>query len=148
MSITALYQKDKHNTSAEFIFLIIYLLDKKMDDVRMKREEIRRQNARALASRVGGPAEFARKVGMEGAQVTHIIGDKPIRNIGNTVAPRIEDAFELPRGWLDVEHDAMELDSEEIAELVRMYRSLDQHGRATVMTVAKSLAGTSGQVPT
>jgi plasmid maintenance system antidote protein VapI len=107
----------------------------------MRREDIRRENARALAAEVGGPAEFARKMGMENTQVSHIIGLKPIRNIGNSLAPRIEDAFGKERGWLDVRHGQDDVDSEEVIELVRIYKSLSLHGRATIMTVARSLSG-------
>lgn len=107
----------------------------------MKREDIRRENAKALAAEVGSPAEFARKVGMENVQVSHIIGRNPIRNIGNAIAARIEDAFAKERGWLDVRHGEGDIDSAEIAELVAIYKTLGAHGKATIMTVAKSLSG-------
>ncbi len=113
----------------------------------MKREDIRRENARALAAEVGGPAEFGRKVGMDATQVSHIIGDNFIRNIGNTVAPRIEDAFGKKRGWLDVRHLPGDVDEEELSELVDLYRKLSPHGRVTVMSVVKGLAGSAQQDP-
>lgn len=67
----------------------------------MKREDIRRKNARALAESVGGIAEFGRKTEMETSQVSQIIGKNPTKNIGNLIAARIEKAFELPEGALD-----------------------------------------------
>lgn len=67
----------------------------------MKREDARRESARALAAKVGGLAEFGRKTGMENSQVSQIIGKTPTKNIGNIVAKRIEDAFGLESGWLD-----------------------------------------------
>ncbi|MET3135288.1 phage repressor protein C with HTH and peptisase S24 domain [Oxalobacteraceae bacterium GrIS 1.11] len=67
----------------------------------MKREDIRRENARALAAKVGGLAEFGRKTGMENSQVSQLIGKTPTKNIGNMIAQRIESAFELEVGSLD-----------------------------------------------
>jgi hypothetical protein len=69
------------------------------------RREIRRQNAKKLAASVGGQAEFGRKTGMSDSQITQNLGDKPTKNIGNIIADRIEKAFDLPPGWLDVLHD-------------------------------------------
>lgn len=70
----------------------------------MTREEIRRENARRLASNAGAKAAFARLVEMDASQVSQIIGPKPTKNIGNSIARRIERAHHLPEGWLDVEH--------------------------------------------
>ena len=43
-------------------------------------------------------------VDMEGSQVSQIIGKNPIKNIGNSIAKRIEVAFAKPEGWLDQPH--------------------------------------------
>lgn len=107
----------------------------------MKREDIRRENARALAAEVGGAAEFGRRMSMENTQVSHIIGPNPIRNIGNSLAPRIEDVFGKERGWLDVLHGPGDIDTPELADLVKIYKRLSPHGKTAVMTVARSLAG-------
>jgi len=68
----------------------------------MKREDIRRENARKLAADAGGLTEFARKTGMENSQVSQLIGKNPTKNIGNIVAARIENAFDLVEGSLDI----------------------------------------------
>lgn len=70
----------------------------------MTREETRRDNARELARSVGGAAEFGRTVGMEASQVSQLIGKNPIKNIGNSIARRIETSFSKPEGWLDQAH--------------------------------------------
>lgn len=70
----------------------------------MTREETRRENARRLAHDAGGHTEFGRLVGMERSQVSQLIGKTPKKNIGNSIARRIELAFHRPEGWLDVEH--------------------------------------------
>lgn len=70
----------------------------------MSREEIRRENARRLANGLGGKSAFARLLQMEASQVSQIIGPNPKKNIGNSIARRIEQAHHLPEGWLDEEH--------------------------------------------
>ncbi|MGF6549343.1 SOS-response transcriptional repressor LexA [Paraburkholderia youngii] len=65
-------------------------------------KEIRRENARALATE--GPAEFARRIESTTQQVNQTIGPNPTRNIGDQIARRVEAAYGLPTGWLDVEH--------------------------------------------
>jgi SOS-response transcriptional repressor LexA len=87
--------------------LVVYLNDKNPDDVLMTREEIRRENARLLASSAGTKSAFARLVGMDASQVSQIIGPTPSKNIGNSIARRIEQAHHLPEGWLDVPHPEM-----------------------------------------
>jgi phage repressor protein C with HTH and peptisase S24 domain len=70
----------------------------------MTREETRRENARNLAHTIGGFTEFGRTVGMEASQVSQLIGKNPVKNIGNSIARRIEVAFAKPEGWLDQTH--------------------------------------------
>lgn len=70
----------------------------------MKREDVRRENARELARTIGGLAEFGRTLEMEGSQVSQLIGKNPVKNIGNSIARRIERAFSKPEGWIDVQH--------------------------------------------
>lgn len=68
----------------------------------MTREEIRRENARRLAEKAGGKSDFAKILEMEPSQVSQLIGPKPSKNIGNSIAKRIEQAFNLGPGRLDV----------------------------------------------
>lgn len=65
---------------------------------------IRLQNFRELIKKAGGPAEAARKLDMDDSQLSQIAGKNPVRNIGTTLARRIEQAFRRPEGWLDVPH--------------------------------------------
>jgi hypothetical protein len=92
-----------------FIFLVVYPVDKHMDDAGMTREELRRENARKLASGKGGKADFARLVSMEPSQVSQLIGPNPSKNIGNSIARRIERAYELPEGWIDLPHPELRI---------------------------------------
>ena len=152
MSIPALYQKDKVSASNHFIFLIVHPKDKTRDDADMRREEIRRLNARQLAVSVGGPAAFARRIQMGDSQVTQIIGDNAKKNIGNIVAPRIERAFNKPEGWLDVIHDHTATEAprlsvvetaedpaklaEEVLEIGRLYMQCTKVARRFLMESA------------
>jgi len=83
----------------------------------MSREENRRENARRLATKCGGRAEFGRMLGMEASQVSQIIGKTPTKNIGNSIAKRIEAAFHLPAGYLDDAHPEIGA-SEDVDEVV------------------------------
>jgi plasmid maintenance system antidote protein VapI len=87
-----------------FTFLVIYRFGKLNEDGAMTREEIRRENARRLATDNGGLAEFGRILGMEPSQVSQLIGKNPHKNIGNSIAKRVEQAYGKPEGWLDIVH--------------------------------------------
>ncbi len=84
----------------------------------MTREEIRRDNARRLASRVGGNKEFASFLGMEPSQVSHLIGPNPVKNIGNSIARRIENAFSLPANYIDSPHPELSDEPDPVNDLV------------------------------
>lgn len=66
--------------------------------------EIRQENFRKLAAvhANGRLKDFAPMVGIQPAQASHL--NTGFRNIGDSVAHRIENAFALPRGWMDREH--------------------------------------------
>ncbi|MGE0799923.1 MAG: helix-turn-helix transcriptional regulator [Lautropia sp.] len=66
--------------------------------------QTRLENTRALASKEG-TAGFARRMGMSISQAGQLIGRSPVRNIGNAIARRIDDAYDKPKGWLDIVHD-------------------------------------------
>lgn len=132
----------------------------------MSREDIRRENARALARKVNGQIEFGRVLKMEPSQVSQIIGKTPIKNIGNSIARRIEQGFSKPEGWLDVPHqsaapgDTLPVATstppaplaptppptsavhtqwvrDDEARLLDLYRTTDEAGRERIMTVAE-----------
>jgi SOS-response transcriptional repressor LexA len=68
---------------------------------------IRLENFRELIKKAGGPAEAARKLDMDDSQLSQIAGKHPSRNIGTSLARRIETAFRKPEGWLDMPHSQM-----------------------------------------
>lgn len=131
----------------------------------MKREDIRRENARALAETAGGLAAFARLTGMEPSQVSQLIGKKPSKNIGNMIAQRIERAFGLTDGQLDHHavaeprhpqaglHEAPKVEAKESeqprfqrhwlspdeADHLAEYRSMTENGRKTLKIIARRM---------
>ncbi|MBK5146033.1 LexA family transcriptional regulator [Budviciaceae bacterium BWR-B9] len=66
--------------------------------------EIRRDNARKLRDGAGGNTYFAALIDREPTQTSRFMGDNPTKNIGSDMARHIEKCFDLPRGWLDQEH--------------------------------------------
>lgn len=87
------------------IILIVYHFDLFYYPKNMKTTaEIRLANARQLASRFASRADFARVLEMSDAYMWQILGDVPKRNIGNSIARRMEVACGKKEGWLDVPH--------------------------------------------
>ncbi|MBT3812130.1 MAG: hypothetical protein HOF98_04845 [Gammaproteobacteria bacterium] len=70
----------------------------------MNISEIRLVNARQLATSIGGVVAMSGRLGKSQPQVSHLIGDKPVKNIGNKIARQIEEAFNKENGWLDNSH--------------------------------------------
>ncbi|MDQ8039904.1 MAG: S24 family peptidase [Rickettsiella sp.] len=67
----------------------------------MNVKDIRRKNLRKLASLVGGITDLSERLDRSQSQISHLIGNSPIKNIGDRLASHIEDVFNKPRGWLD-----------------------------------------------
>ncbi|EDP60822.1 S24 family peptidase [Vibrio sp. AND4] len=68
-------------------------------------ESIRRENARALAKAIGGNAAFSDKIDRSTTQVSRFMGKRPTTEIGPKMARHIEQCFEKPEGWLDVDRE-------------------------------------------
>ncbi|ELI5409507.1 LexA family transcriptional repressor [Vibrio parahaemolyticus] len=69
-------------------------------------EEIRRENARELASQMGSNAAFADKIDRSSTQVSRFMGKGATTEIGPRMARHIEQCFNKPEGWLDVDHSS------------------------------------------
>lgn len=67
-------------------------------------KDIRRENMLALAKSIGGITPMANRLDKSQSQISHLIGSKPIKKIGDKIAAQIEQAFNKPRGWMDVRH--------------------------------------------
>jgi SOS-response transcriptional repressor LexA len=72
---------------------------------------IRRENLRTLAKTVGGISRLADRLNKTQSQISHLIGSKPVKNIGDKIAAQAEREFKKPSGWLDRQHGFIELGS-------------------------------------
>lgn len=76
----------------------------------MNVKDIRRDNLRRLAREIGGVNKLADKLDRSQAQISHLIGSKPSKNIGDKLAGHIEQTFNKPLGWLDKEYNNTSLE--------------------------------------
>lgn len=96
-------------------------------------EEIRYLNALFLRKRVGGVTEFAKRMHREQPQMSNIVGDKPIKNIGPRMARLIESTFDYAKGWLDTPHpDLWERRQADVREEPQHYSPSDGFLSATI----------------
>ncbi|EDP46355.1 LexA family protein [Rickettsiella grylli] len=76
----------------------------------MNIKDIRRKNLRILARTAGGITVLSERLDRSQSQISHLIGNNPIKNIGDRLASHIEKTFNKPHGWLDHEHVAEEVE--------------------------------------
>jgi SOS-response transcriptional repressor LexA len=74
----------------------------------MNVKDIRRKNLRRLARLAGGITDLSERLDRSQSQISHLIGNSPIKNIGDRLANHIERVFNKPYGWLDHEHTSEE----------------------------------------
>lgn len=118
--------------------------------------EIRYRNARYLAESVGGINAVADKLGKSQPQVSHLLADNPVKNIGNKIARQFEVAFNKPKDWLDHSHHelwggiqptkqniddtAQEVEglSADALEFARLWQELPPEQRAVLQSTAQA----------
>ena len=110
-----------------------------------KISEIRLQNALQLANNLGSKAEFARLLEMSDSYMWQILGDKQMRNIGNSIARRMEKACGKPDGWLDTEHSEIAGEKNNLAQGAREEVDLDLAADAQKVALAFSNLSTVAQ---
>ncbi|MGR5061999.1 S24 family peptidase [Photobacterium sp. DNB22_13_2] len=69
-----------------------------------KIEDLRLYNARLLTDKFDTLAEFANAIDRSATQVSRLVGKNPTKSIGSRMARHIEQALQLPEGWLDTVH--------------------------------------------
>lgn len=87
----------------------------------MNSKDIRRENLRALAKSIGGITKLAQTLNKSQSQISHLIGQNPIKNVGDRLAAQIEKVFNKSHGWLDHEHP-------ELVKLLSIDNSLQKRG--------------------
>lgn len=70
----------------------------------MDAKAIRRMNAKLLAEQVGGVTVLAGMAGTSQSYLSQIIGPRPCREVGDSLARKLEQATGRPHGWMDVSH--------------------------------------------
>lgn len=108
--------------------------------------DVRRQNARNLAETVGGVSGLAIKIDRAQTQVSRLIGYKRTsgrnQNIGDGVARHIEECFEKPVGWLDVQHEE---DASGLAESISNASHNPNAGKAPLVSWDQIYSGSDIQ---
>lgn len=134
---------------AEFIFLRIYQFANWWETCKMETKDFRRNNLRNLMdSHVRGgktKAHFAETIGLPASQLSQLTSDNASRNIGDTIARRIEINLGLARGWLDTPHEKAALDkvlSEDIRHSSEIYNLQNLTKTNTVHTYRIELLDT------
>lgn len=109
--------------------------------------EIRYANTRLLVKQIGSITGFAERLGKSQGQVSHFAGENPIKNIGNKIAREIEEAFDLERGWLDVQQTEKKVKKVKAFEIrgVDGDDGLDGETDALVSVVTAELSAGDGQ---
>lgn len=92
-----------------FSNLHIYHSAKKEEHSGMENKEIRKANLESLIEQKKlesgmTKAQFAESIDTSPAALSQLMGDKPNRNIGDKMARKIENALNLPSGWMDTLH--------------------------------------------
>lgn len=67
-------------------------------------QRIRRENARALMSQLGGPSALAQRLDRDPSYISQILGASHSKAIGDRMARHIEECLNKPEGWLDEPH--------------------------------------------
>ena len=117
----------------------------------MTNAEIRRENARWLAKRCGGPSQFAEALELSESRISQLIGKNPVKNIGTATARKIEEIFDKPEGWLDVPHawakeEAIEnggavtlVNTADLVRLVSLFGQATEAGRLQILRMAEGV---------
>lgn len=124
-----------------FIPAIMYRNDKARQNLApMDVSEARRENVRALAEQVGGAQKFADRLDRSESQISQIIGENPVRNIGNRLARTIELAFNLEPGQLDQPPDTANIRYTAIVqEIAKDLNALDPSLQKAVREFVRNL---------
>ncbi len=90
-------------------------------------KEIRRTNLNALLQKYLATGkqkkDFAEICGIAAAQLSQLLGEKSVRNIGDAIARRVETSLGYSRGWMDVVHDELSAEMPERGKIQRKQES-------------------------
>jgi len=118
----------------------------------MNISQIRYKNAQYLAELAGGIGAVAEKLGKAQPQISHLLAETPVKNIGNKIALQFEEAFNKPVGWLSDLHPELwgevpEADNatgaidgltEEAISFARIFQTLPREQRTILVNTAQA----------
>jgi len=79
----------------------IYQFANNTQNESMDSKTIRKNNLLLLIKHANSSAEVARRADTSPAVISQIISNKAVRNVGDTLARKIEKGFNLQHGWMD-----------------------------------------------
>ncbi len=66
---------------------------------------IRLENLQRLVTEAGGQKALAQSTGVSAAYICQVLSDKVARNVGHSLARRLEQGMKKPFGWMDTNRD-------------------------------------------
>lgn len=138
---SGLYHCDKVRASGLFTVPLMYQSDKALHNTRaMDIYEVRRENLREQARKLGGQARLASSLDKSESEVSQLIGRSPSRNIGAARARTFEKALGLRRGALDVYPDTGEFaQSAILREIGKILASKDDATQRDILEIVKRI---------
>lgn len=116
-------------------------------------DEIRYENLRRLVEEAGGLSRLVEKSnGKLNRPTLYQILERittaagTVKNVGDDLARKIEEALKLDRGWMDNAQSAQVADPgklllpNEVIQLISLYSQCDPDGRRSIMSAAESAA--------
>lgn len=101
----------------------------------MNKHECRKQWLRALRAKEGTVAALAEKLGTDPNYISSLLGPSSDRDVGDDLAKRVEEAYNLPRGAVDLpsegaarivqaSHGLTDGEIEEVLDFIRFKKSI------------------------
>lgn len=138
----ALYRTDKVRASMAFSRPLMYRTGKARQTSRAMTDiyEIRRENLREQARKVGGQAKLAARLDKSESEISQLIGRTPQRNIGGRRARTFERFLGLKPGALDLPPDTGEFQQSEIMrEIGRLLSTKDRETQQDVLELIRRI---------
>lgn len=111
-------------------------------------DEIRQSNLRTAIQKAGSQAKLANASSLSDAYISQVVNKlrnksgQP-RTLGASAARKIEAGLDLPRGWMDTDHDAASDLSEAALLVARWFDSLSPDEQERFRHLAKVLTSTA-----
>lgn len=120
--------------------------------------KIRRENLRRLIREHHGPKAFGERVSLATSFLVQMAGPNPTRNVSEATARKVEEALDLPSGWMDTPAEAIAIEPVNTSLVTEVIRLVGQqceaagvklsHAKfADLVTIVYTSAVDAGGVP-